>query len=272
MENFTNEFIQSIRRKKQQEFKNKYRRADVLLIDDIHFLQKKPETQEELFHTFNALYNSNKQMVFTCDRPVSELKDLNERLKNRFSRGLTVDLQPPNYETRLAILNKKIELADVSIPKESVNLICENIISNVRDLEAALTRLVAYSEIVNKPITLEITKQQLKDFFASHINQKNISINLIQKTVAEYFGISIQDMKGKRRTDKIVLPRQVAMYIVRNITEYSTTEVGLEFGGRDHTTVIYSCDRMRERMKSDPHIVEQIKMLKHKISELSIHP
>ncbi|MGI9257082.1 MAG: chromosomal replication initiator protein DnaA [Salinispira sp.] len=270
MENFINEFIQSIRNRKTQTFKAKYRHADILLIDDIHFIQRKPETQEELFHTFNALYDSNKQMVFTCDRPISELKDLSERLKSRFSRGLTLDLQPPNYETRQAILNKKIELAGFFLPEESINLICEKITTNVRDLEAALTRLIAYSELVNKPITPQITEQQLKDFFTSNAIHRNVPINIIQQTVAEYFGVSVKDMKGKRRQNKIVIPRQVAMYIARDITEYSTTELGLEFGGRDHTTVMYSCDRIAERMKSDPFFADQVEALKKKVIEANV--
>lgn len=268
MENFTNEFIQAIREKKQHMFKNKYRHADVLLIDDIHFLQKKPETQEELFHTFNALYDSNKQMVFTCDRPVSELKEITDRLRSRFERGLNVDLQPPSYETRYAILKKKIEAAGVQIPEESINLICENVTTNVRDLEAALTKLIAYAELVNKSITVDITKQQLKDFFSSPI-QKNITIAVIQRNVAEYFGVSVQELKSKRKTKTIAFPRQVAMYIARDITEYSTTEVGLEFGGRDHTTVMHACDRIKERMKSDPYLVGQIDSLKKAIREAS---
>jgi chromosomal replication initiator protein len=268
MENFTNEFIQAIREKKQHIFKNKYRHADVLLIDDIHFLQKKPETQEELFHTFNALYDSNKQMVFTCDRPVSELKDLTDRLRSRFERGLNVDLQPPNYETRYAILRKKIEAAGVQIPEESVNLICENVTTTVRDLEAALTKLIAYAELVNKSITVDITKQQLKDFFATPV-QKNITIDVIQRMVSEYFGVTVQELKSKRKTKTIAFPRQVAMYIARDITEYSTTEVGLEFGGRDHTTVMHACDRIKERMKTDPYFVSQLDNLKKDIREAS---
>ncbi len=268
MENFTNEFIQAIREKKQHTFKNKYRHADVLLIDDIHFLQKKPETQEELFHTFNALYDSNKQMVFTCDRPVSELKDLTDRLRSRFERGLNVDLQPPNYETRYAILKKKIEAANIEIPEESINLICENVTTNVRDLEAALTKLIAYAELVNKTITVEITKQQLKDFFASPV-QKNITISVIQRMVSEYFGVTVQELKSRRKTKTITFPRQVAMYIARDITEYSTTEVGLEFGGRDHTTVMHACDRIKERMKTDPYFISQLDNLKKDIREAS---
>ncbi len=268
MENFTNEFIQAIREKKQHSFKNKYRHADVLLIDDIHFLQKKTETQEELFHTFNALYDSNKQMVFTCDRPISELKDLTDRLRSRFERGLNVDLQPPSYETRYAILRKKIETVGIQIPEESTNLICENVTTNVRDLEAALTKLVAYAELVNKTITVDITRQQLKDFFASPM-QKNITIDVIQKVVGDYFNISVQELKSKRKTKAIAFPRQVAMYIARDITEYSTTEVGLEFGGRDHTTVMYACERIKERMKTDPYLVTQIDNLRKDVRETS---
>jgi chromosomal replication initiator protein len=268
MENFTNEFIQAIREKKQHIFKNKYRHADVLLIDDIHFLQKKPETHEEIFHNFNALYDSNKQMVFTCDRPVSELKDLTDRLRSRFERGLNVDLQPPSYETRYAILKKKIEAAGIQIPEESVNLICENVTTNVRDLEAALTKLIAYAELVNKTITVDITKQQLKDFFSSPV-QKNITISVIQRMVSEYFGVTVQELKSKRKTKTIAFPRQVAMYIARDITEYSTTEVGLEFGGRDHTTVMHACDRVKERMKTDPYLVSQLDNLKKDIREAS---
>ncbi len=166
-ETFTNEFIQSIKNKTTHRFKSKYRSVDILLIDDIHFLQNKIETQEELFHTFNALYDSNKQMVFTCDRPVSELKHLSDRLRNRFERGLNVDLQPPNFETRFAILKQKIEQKNVAISDEVIDLICQNITTNVRDLEASLTKLIAYSDLVNKNITLQIAQAQLKDVFSS---------------------------------------------------------------------------------------------------------
>lgn len=264
-ENFTNEFIQAIRDKTTHQFKNKYRYVDVLLIDDIHFLQNKTETQEELFHTFNALYDANKQMVFTCDRPVSELKQLSDRLRSRFERGLNVDLQPPNYETRFAILKKKVESSGTFIPEPVIGLICKNVTTNVRDLEAALTKLMAYAELVNKNITLEIAQAQLKDIF-SNPNQGNITIDLIQRVTADYFALSHNDLKGKKRTKAIAFPRQVAMYIAREITEYSTTEVGLEFGGRDHTTVMHACQRVENRMRTDPtlepiiqHLIRQIK-------------
>ena len=267
-ENFTNEFIKSIREKKMHQFKNKYRYADVLLIDDIHFLQKKTETQEELFHTFNALYDANKQMVFTCDRPVSELRELADRLRSRFERGLNVDLQPPSYETRYAILKKKIEAAGISIPEDAISLICSNVTTNVRDLESALTKLIAYAELVNKNITLDIAKQQLKDVF-SNPKQSNISIDLIQRQVAEYFNLSTNDLKGKKRTQIITFPRQLAMYITREITEYSTTEVGLEFGGRDHTTVMHACQRIESRMRTDATLEPTIQNIIRTIKEKS---
>jgi chromosomal replication initiator protein len=265
-EDFTNEFIQSIPDGKTHHFKNKYRKVDVLLIDDIHFLQGKNQTQEELFHTFNALYESNKQMVFTCDRPVSELKHLTDRLRSRFERGLNVDLQPPNFETRFAILKRKVELVHAPIDDEVIELISKNITTNVRDLEAALTKLIAYSNILNKRITVEIAQEQLKDVF-SNPKQSNITIEIIQKAVAEYFNLSPFDLRGKKRTKAITFPRQVAMYITREITEFSTTEVGLEFGGRDHTTVMHACQRIESRMQSDPYLEPTIQRLVRRIKE-----
>lgn len=270
-ENFTNEFILAIRDKSTHKFKNKYRNADVLLIDDIHFLQNKTETQEELFHTFNALYETNKQMVFTCDRPVSELKTLSDRLRSRFERGLNVDLQPPSYETRFAILKKKIESSGISIPGEVVNLICNNVTTNVRDLEAALTKLVAYAELVNKNITIEIAQSQLKDIF-SNPRQNNVTIDIIKRVVADYFGLSHNELSGKKRTKAIAFPRQMAMYITREITEYSTTEVGLDFGGRDHTTVMHACQRIENKMKMDPTLEPILQHLIRAIKEHSTKP
>ncbi len=267
-ESFTNEFIQAIRDKTTQKFKNKYRNADVLLIDDIHFLQNKVETQEELFHTFNALYETNKQMVFTCDRPVSELKTLSDRLRSRFERGLNVDLQPPSYETRFAILKKKIENGRIPIPEDVINLICSNVTTNVRDLEAALTKLVAYAELVSKNITLDIAKAQLKDLFSTS-RQSNVTIDIIKRDVADYFGLSHADLSGKKRTKVIAFPRQIAMFLAREITEYSTTEVGLEFGGRDHTTVMHACQRIENKMKMDPTLEPILQHLKRTIKEHS---
>jgi chromosomal replication initiator protein len=267
-EEFTNEFIQSIHDKTTQNFKNKYRYVDVLLIDDIHFLQNKLGSQEELFHTFNALYDANKQMVFTCDRPVSELKNLSDRLRSRFERGLNVDLQPPNFETRSAILKKKIEAGRISVPDEVIEIIAKNISTNVRDLEAALTKLIAYAELVHREITLEIAQNQLKDVF-SQSKHGNVTIDNILRVVADYFKLSYNDLKGKKRTKNIALPRQIAMFIARDITEYSTTELGFEFGGRDHTTVMHACQKIEERLKLDPNLESTIGAIVRAIKDYS---
>jgi chromosomal replication initiator protein len=265
-ESFTNEFIQALKEDKMPAFKKKYRYIDILLIDDIHFLENKWETQEELFHTFNALYDANRQIVFTCDRPVSELKKITERLRSRFERGLNVDLQPPKYETRCAILKMKAESKGIHIPDEVIALVGKNVSTNIRDLESALTKLIAYAELVKKPITLEVAQEQLRDIFASP-KQTNMSIDIIQRVVAEYFSLSSNDLKGKKRTQNIVFPRQLTMYIAREITEYSTTELGQSFGGRDHTTVMHSCQKIEERIRSDPTLDSTIQTLIRLIKE-----
>jgi chromosomal replication initiator protein len=265
-ENFTNEFIEAIQNKRNHQFKNKYRKVDILLIDDIHFLQNKGQTQEELFHTFNALYDSNKQMVFTCDRPVSELKQLSDRLRSRFERGLNVDLQAPGFETRFAILKQKVEEKKVKISNDVIEMICHNITTNVRDLEAALTRLIAYADLLSKEVTVETARQQLKDVF-SNPKMSNITVEMIQRNTADYFNLSLNDLRGKKRTKAIAFPRQIAMYITRELTEYSTTEVGLEFGGRDHTTVMHACQRVESRMQTDPSMEPIIQRLIRQIKE-----
>jgi chromosomal replication initiator protein len=271
-ENFTNEFVLAIKEDRMPAFKNKYRFVDILLIDDIHFLENKWETQEELFHTFNALYDAKKQIVFTCDRPASELKKVNERLRSRFERGLNVDLQPPNFETRCAILKKKIEdvheNTHIVIPDDVIALISKNVSTNVRDLEAALTKLIAYTDLVKKPITVEIAQQQLKDVFASP-RQTNMSIDVIQRVAADYFSLLSSDIKGKKRSQNIVFPRQLAMYIAREITELSTTEVGQSFGGRDHATVIHACQKIEERKRADPTLDSTIQTLIRMIKDTS---
>ena len=250
-ETFTNEFVNSLHKKNTNSFKNKYRGVDLLLIDDIHFFQNKEGLQEELFHTFNALYGSKKQMVFTCDRPVSELKNMTDRMKSRFEMGLNVDLKPPNYETRFAILKKKVESMNTSISDDIIELIAQNVTSNVRDIESALTKLVAYAELVNKKLTIDIARHQLVDVF-SNFKHTNVSLDIIQKRVAEYFNLSHIDLKGRKRTKAIAFPRQIAMYIARELTEYSTTEIGSEFGGRDHTTVMHAIQKIEGSLKSDP--------------------
>ena len=269
-ENFTNDFIQSVRENKTRQFKNKYRRVDVLLLDDIHFIQKKPETQEELFHTFNALFDANKQMIFTCDRPASELRNITDRLQNRFERGLSVDLQPPPYETRYAILKHKINQGSIHIPDEVTDLISQNVTTNIRDLEAALTKLWAYADLVHKEITLETAQKLLADMFNSPAKH-TITISDIQRVVADHARLSVQDLKSKKRTKQIAFSRHIAMYITRTITELSTTEIGLEFGGRDHTTVMHSCQRIDTRLSIDKQLGNTIQLLINQIKQQSTH-
>ena len=249
-EMFTNEFIGAIGEKKTPQFRNKYRKADVLLIDDIHFLQRKESTQEEMFHIFNNLFESNKQLVFTCDRPINELQDITDRLKNRFTRGINVDLQPPSFETRLAILQKKSENQVCHISNEVLEYISKNVNTNVRDLEASLTKLIAYSDLLQKEITLDIAREQLRSTYSLSKDQ-TMSVDTIIRVVSDYFSISAYDIKGKKRTKSVVLPRQIAMYIARTITEFSTTEIGYEFGGRDHTTVMHSVQKVEMMMQND---------------------
>ncbi len=265
-EDFTNEFIESVGAKTTQKFKNKYRNADILLIDDIHFFQNKDGTQEELFHTFNALYDSFKQIVFTCDRPVSELKNLADRLRSRFERGLNVDLSLPSYETRRAILEKKLVSMGMQISSDVIDYIAQNVASNVRDLESALTKIIAYTELVGKEVTLEIAQQELRDKINIQQNT-NIGAETIIKVVADYYGLSVKDIKGPKRSKNVMLPRQIAMYIVSELTEYSTTEIGGEFGGRDHTTVMHSVKKMADSIKVDSGLDSTIQILIKNVKE-----
>jgi chromosomal replication initiator protein len=270
-ENFTNEFIDSLGNNTPQKFKKKYRNTDVLLIDDIHFFQKgkKEGTLEELFHTFNALHDNNKQIVFTCDRPISELKNIEDRIRTRFSMGITTNLDAPSYETRFAIVKKKVASLSVIIPDDVIDLICNNVTTNVRDLEAALTTLVGYAELVNKNITLEIARNQLRDIFSGP-EQTNITIETIKRAVADYYGISFSDLSARKKTKALSDPRQTAMYITREITEYTTTEIGQEFGGRDHSTVMHACEKIKNKMKVDSTLEPTIQKLIKKIRENSI--
>lgn len=266
-EMFTNEFIESIGAQKTQGFKNKFRKVDVLLIDDIHFLQGKDSTQEELFHTFNNLYESKKQMVFTCDRPISELKNITDRLSSRFERGLNVDLQPPNYETRMAILKSKTKKRASAMSEDILNYIAVNVCTNVRDLESSLTKLIAYSELLDQDLSLEKAKELLGTLpsIAANGNQA-LSIDTIIKVVGEYFNVSSFEIKGKKKNKSLIQPRQIAMYLSRDITEFSTTEIGTEFGGRDHTTVMHAFSRIESLMKSDESFSNTIQKLKRDLT------
>ncbi len=268
METFTNNYINSLREKKMKDFHAYYRTADVLLLDDIHFIQGKPETQEALFHVFNSMYDRQKQIVLTCDRALSEISDIADRLRSRLKQNLIVDLQPPSYETRCAILNKKIATMSISIPQDVVDFIGSNIRTNVRDLESALATLSAYCDIVDKNITLDIAKQQLKNH-VSQYRTENISMHIVQEVVSKYFNVSINDLRGKKRSQQYSLPRQVAMYIIRKVTQYSTTEIGIEFGGRDHTTVMHAYDRIEKKSVTDPTMPNTIKKLIDNVYELN---
>ena len=272
-ENFTNDFIASLGvtggPNKMAAFKNKYRHTDVLLIDDIHFFQDKPGVQEELFYTFNALTDQKKQLVFTCDRPASELKSMHERLKNRFESSLNVDLQPPGYETRYAILNSSVKHQGIHVPDDVLDLIAKNISSNVRDLVSALDKLFAYTKLMNQPISLENAQRILLDFFCPG-KQANISIEQVQKVVGDFYQLSYIDLKGKKKTKNIVFPRQIAMYIARDLTDYSLTEIGEAFGGRDHATVIYSCDKIENQLRTNPNLESTLQILQQKIRESSV--
>jgi chromosomal replication initiator protein len=267
-EDFLNEYTDGIKQNTMNLFKNKYRYIDVLLIDDIQFFQDKPGVQEELFHTFNALINAKKQLVFTCDRPPSELKKFSERLISRFEQSLKVDLQPPRYEVRCAILKATAENRGTSIPDEVIDLISKNISSNIRDLKGALETLIAYTELMGQPVNLEIAQQKLRDVLAS-TRQANLSIETIQKVVADFYSLNSNDLKGKKRNQKIVYPRQLAMFICREMTDYSTTEIGESFGGRDHTTVMHSIDKIQGLLITDPALDSTIESLKRNIKELS---
>jgi chromosomal replication initiator protein len=272
-ENFLNEYLEGLKphehgQNTMKSFKNKYRYTDVLLIDDIQFLTDKPGVQEELFHTFNALLDAKKQLVFTCDRPVSELKKFSERLLSRFELCLKVDLQPPRYEERCAILRSTAESRKAEIPNEIIDLIGKNISSNVRDLISALNTLIAYTELMKQPITMEIAQQRLKNTF-NVPRQANLSMDNIIRVVAEYFALTPNDLKGKKRSQNIVFPRQLAMYIGREMTDYSTTELGQDFGGRDHTTVMHSIEKIKGKILTDPTLESTIEGIKRSIKEFS---
>jgi chromosomal replication initiator protein len=255
-EKFTNELIDAIQHKSTGAFRQKFRNVDMLVLDDIHFIAGKESTQEEFFHTFNALYDSHKQIIISSDRTPKEIANLQERLVSRFSWGLTTDVQPPDLETRVAILKKKIEREPVHIPDEVIFFIAQLIKTNIRELEGALVRIIAYSLMEEEIITIDLAKEVLKDLLKEP--KKLITVDFIQRCVAEEFGISLADMKLKRRNKTIVLPRQVAMYLSRELTEQSFPEIGEHFGGKDHTTVLHSYNKVKEDMLGDSGLKEKI--------------
>jgi len=255
-EKFTNELIDAIVHRSTSAFRQKYRNLDVLVIDDIHFIAGKESTQEEFFHTFNTLYDAHKQIVFSSDRPPKEITNLQERLVSRFGWGLATDIQPPDLETRVAILKKKIEREPVHVPDEVIFFIAQLIKTNIRELEGALIRTIAYSLLEESPVTLQLTKEVLKDLLKEPT--KLITIDFIQRCVVEEFGISLQDLKTKRRNKQVVFPRQIAMYLSRELTELSLPEIGELFGGKDHTTVLHSYKKVKEDINNNPALKERV--------------
>jgi len=243
-EQFTNELINSIRHHSSETFRQKYRHVDILLIDDIHFIAGKVSTQEEFFHTFNTLHDHHKQIIICSDRPPKEIANLEERLVSRFAWGLITDIQPPDYETRVAILRKKLELESVVVPDDVVLFIAQEIKTNIRELEGALIRVVAYALLEDKMITLAVAKQVLKDMVKETI--KTISVDMVQKEVAAYYNVTMADLKNKKRNKNVVLPRQIAMYLARKLTTHSLPEIGAAFGGKDHTTVLHAYKKVEK--------------------------
>jgi chromosomal replication initiator protein len=260
-EKFTNEFINSIRDNRTVDFRNKYRTVDVLLIDDIQFLAGKESTQEEFFHTFNALHENNKQIIVSSDRQPREIPTLEDRLRSRFEWGLITDIQPPDLETRAAILRKKAEIEQINISNENILLIANKIVTNIRELEGALTRIKAYSSLTGHPIDEALIEKTLKDLLPSP-DEEPISIAKIQRVVADYFNLSIEDMKAKKRTNAVAHPRQIAMYLCRELTDLSLPKIGEEFGGRDHTTVMHAQDKIRSSIETNPSVAHQVEAIK----------
>jgi len=263
-ETFTNELIASMQDNTTQQFKNKYRDCDVLLIDDIQFLAGKPRTQEEIFHTFNDLYSENKQIVLTSDLPPKELAGLEARLTSRFAAGLIADITIPDYETRTAILEKKLYSEKIEIPKPVKEFITRNIVSNIRDLEGALNKVMAYANLTKATITLELAEQALKDQLVN-IEKPDVTMEYIQEIVANHFKLTPDDLNGRKRTQSIVFPRQIAMYLCRKIMDKSLPDVGKFFGGRDHSTVIHSCEKIANELEMDEKLRILLEELELKI-------
>lgn len=258
-ESFMNELIGSLRRDKMEEFKSRFRNMDALIVDDIQFIAGKERTQEEFFHTFNSLYESHKQIVITSDKFPKEIPDLEDRLRNRFEWGLIADIQPPDMETRVAILQKKAEAEGIHLPQEVAIFLASHIYSNVRELEGSLTRLGAFASLTKAPITVDLAKEVLHNILGQ--SQREVTIESIQKTICDYFSLKIGDLKAKRRTKNVVLPRQVAMYLCRKHTSTSFPAIGERFGGRDHSTVIHASKAIEKRIKEDPTMQATVEKL-----------
>lgn len=265
-ESFTNDFINSIANRTTDKFRRKYRDVDALLIDDIHFLQGQVRTQDQFFHTFNALWDLHKQIILSSDRPPNDIPDIEERLISRFEWGLVVDMQAPDRETRIAILRKEAELSGIPMPDKIIYFIADRIKSNIRKLEGAFIQIVSYTSLTNAPLTLELAEMLLAGTLEEEV-ERCISIDEIQKRVVEFYDIRIADMKSSRRPKAVAFPRQIAMYLSRVITENSLNEIGEAFGGRDHTTVLHACKTIEEKKSKDKVLSNTIVHLTKKIRQ-----
>ncbi len=266
-EKFTNDMINSISSNTMEAFRTKYRSVDLLMIDDIQFLAGKDRTKEEFFHTFNTLHGASKQIVISSDRPPKEIPTLEERLWSRFEWGLTADIQPPDLETRIAILKKKSALEELAVPQDVLSLIATKMVSNIRELEGALIKVIAYASLTGEEVTLSMAESILKDIMSPSKDRTYVDIDLIKKVTAEYYSIRIEEMTAKARTREIATARQVAMYLARKMTSASLPKIGEEFGGRDHTTVMHANDKITEGLKNNPEIEEAVRAISENIKK-----
>lgn len=265
-EKFTNELINAIKDDKNEEFRNKYRNVDILLIDDIQFIAGKERTQEEFFHTFNALHDANKQIILSSDRPPKEIPTLEDRLRSRFEWGLIADIQVPDFETRMAILKKKADVENLNVANEVMGYIATRIKSNIRELEGALIRIIAYSSLTNREVTVDLASEALKDIISKK-QGKHVTIDSIQDIVSSYFNLRVDDLKSQRRTRNVAYPRQIAMYLSRKLTDMSLPKIGEEFGGRDHTTVIHAYEKISENLKTDDSLQNTVNDITKKLTQ-----
>ena len=261
-EEFTNDLINSIRNHTTEHFRDKYRTIDILLVDDIQFIAGKESTQEEFFHTFNTLYAANKQIVISSDRPPKAILTLEERLRSRFEGGLIADIQPPDLETRIAILRFKAEAQPLSVPDEVIDLIAHRVLSNVRELEGALNRVVAYAKLTGRPLTLEVASVALRDLLP---RRESISLEQILEAVASFYGVKVEDLKGRRRSKELVRPRQMAMYLMREEVKASLPQIGEALGGRDHTTVLYGHRKICDQIERDEGLRRELLAIKERL-------
>lgn len=261
-ETFTNELINAIKDDNTVNFRDKYRNIDILLVDDIQFLAGKERTQEEFFHTFNTLHESNRQLIISSDRPPKEIPTLEERLRSRFEWGLITDIQKPDLETRIAILRKKADIENLTIPNEVVIYIANKIQSNIRELEGALVKVIAYSSLVDREIDVDLAREALKDLVNKKKNESiEVNIERIKKIITDDYNLRMEDMQSKKRTQNIAFPRQIAMYLSRELTDFSLPHIGDEFGGRDHTTVIHAHNKIKEKIENEDDFSNKIERL-----------